>query len=156
MPMIATAKGFDTLFELHLDEMSVSSSVNYATFLRAETCRVSDPSSLTPEELADAAHKIFCGLPAPLVWDEIRTWTINATVSKPDIYLLRDHITLFTDISKDFISGPPGDYDQFVPYLYVFNMNISEYSLRLYVNDHNVINNPSSIGDNSENCYESS
>jgi hypothetical protein len=39
--MVATAAGYDTLLELHLDEMSVTSSVNYACFLRAETCRVS-------------------------------------------------------------------------------------------------------------------
>lgn len=41
MPTVATELGYDTLFEFHLDEMSVASSVNYATFVKAETCRVS-------------------------------------------------------------------------------------------------------------------
>lgn len=41
MPTVATESGYDTLFEFHLDEMSVASSVNYATFVKAETCRVS-------------------------------------------------------------------------------------------------------------------
>lgn len=40
LPMVATAAGYDTLLELHLDEMSITSSVNYACFFRAETCRV--------------------------------------------------------------------------------------------------------------------
>lgn len=70
-------------------------------------------------------------------------------MSKPDIYLLRDHVTLFTDVAKDWISGPAGDFNHFVPYLYDFNLDISDYTLRLYVNDHNVINNPSSLADNS-------
>ncbi|ORY77194.1 hypothetical protein BCR35DRAFT_353168 [Leucosporidium creatinivorum] len=130
LPMVATAAGYDTLLELHLDEMSITSSVNYACFLRAETCRV------------------HCGLPSPLAWDELRTWTINTTVSKPDISLLRDHITLLSDVAKDWTSGPPGDYEQFVPFLYAMNFKITDYTLRLFVNDHNIINNPTTIEDN--------
>lgn len=54
MPMIATSQGFDTLFELHLDELSISSSVNYATFLKAETCRVRIFLSLVRESESSA------------------------------------------------------------------------------------------------------
>lgn len=93
---------------------------------------------------------MHCGLPSPLVWDELRTWTINTIIAKPDISLLRDHITLLSDVAKDWTSGPPGDYEHFVPFLYALNVKITEYALRLFVNDHNIINNPTTIEDNSE------
>lgn len=79
----------------------------------------------------------------------MRTWTINVTISKPDISLLRDHVTLFADLAKDFTSGPPGDYEHFVPYIYNFNLNITELILKLFVNDHNIINNSTTAEDNS-------
>ena len=41
LPMVATSKGYDAFFEIHLDEMVVASSVNYANFVKAQTCRVS-------------------------------------------------------------------------------------------------------------------
>jgi hypothetical protein len=41
LPMIATSAGYDSQVELHLVEMSIASSVNYATFVQTETCRVS-------------------------------------------------------------------------------------------------------------------
>ncbi|GAA5833329.1 hypothetical protein JCM11251_005205 [Rhodosporidiobolus azoricus] len=130
LPMVATTGGYDTLLEMHLDELSISSSVNYAPFLHAEACR------------------IHCGLPSPLVWDEKRTWTITTNISRPDISLLRDHITLFADVAKDWTSGPPGDYDHFVPFLYEMNIEVRDYVIQLYVNDHNIINNPTTAEDN--------
>lgn len=41
LPMVNSDAGYETLVEVHLDALAISSSVNYATFLRAETCRVS-------------------------------------------------------------------------------------------------------------------
>lgn len=105
---------------------------------------------LNTPKLANRHDQIHCGLPAPLIWDALRTWTINVTLAKPDIFLLRDHITLFSDIAKDWISGPPGDYEHFVPFIYALNLTLSDYTLRLFVNDHNIINNPSTVVDNSK------
>lgn len=149
LPMVATPQGYDTLVEFHLDEMSVSSSVNYATFLKAETCRVRPFSPIKASQMLTSSSQVHVGLPSPLVWEELRTWTINVTMAKPDISLLRDHITLFTDVAKDWTSGPPGSYEHFVPYNYVLNFTLSDYILRLFVNDHNIINNPATIEDNS-------
>lgn len=70
-------------------------------------------------------------------------------MAKPDISLLRDHITLLSDVAKDWTSGPLGDYEQFVPYNYAMNVKITDYTLRLFVNDHNIINNPTTLEDNS-------
>ncbi|GJN87915.1 hypothetical protein Rhopal_000870-T1 [Rhodotorula paludigena] len=130
LPMVATNAGYDTLLELHLDDLNVASSVNHETFLHADACRV------------------HCGLPSPLVWDERRTWTITTKIARPDISLLRDHITLFTDVAKDWTSGPPGDYDHFVPFLYEMHLEVTDYAIQLYLNDHNIINNPTAVEDN--------
>lgn len=92
--------------------------------------------------------QVHCGLPSPLVWDALRTWSVDVTLAKPDISLLRDHITLVSDIAKDWTSGPPGNYEHFVPFVYAFNLTIIDYTLRLFVNDHNIINNPSTLEDN--------
>jgi hypothetical protein len=128
--MVATDAGHDTLFELHLDTIVVSTSVNYVDFFKADLCRVS------------------CQMPSPLKWDALRQWTFNIGLAHTEIYLLRDHITLLTDLIKDWISGPPADYEHFVPYSYEVNFNVTDYRLNLYLNDHNIINNPMTVEDN--------
>lgn len=40
LPTVAAKDGFDSLLEVHLDTVAISSSINYRKFLRAETCRV--------------------------------------------------------------------------------------------------------------------
>ncbi|KAK4047646.1 Macrophage colony-stimulating factor 1 receptor [Microbotryomycetes sp. JL201] len=130
LPMVSDRDGYETLIELHLDNLGISSSVNYATFVKAESCR------------------LHCSLPSPLGWDAPRTWTVSTSMSKFDVFLLRDHITLLTDVAKDWTSGPPGDYEHFVPFTYQLDVKVTDYKLRLYVNDHNIINNPTEIADN--------
>lgn len=41
VPMVATAKGFQSVLEVHLDTVTVTSSLNDIRLLTAETCRVS-------------------------------------------------------------------------------------------------------------------
>ena len=130
LPMVATKAGYDTLLELHLDDISASSSVNHETFFHAESCRIG------------------CGLPSPLVWDEKRTWTITTKIARPDISLLRDHVTLFTDVAQDWTSGPAGDYDHFVPFVYKMDVEVRDYAIQLFLNDHNIISNATSPEDN--------
>ncbi|SGY18835.1 BQ5605_C014g07488 [Microbotryum silenes-dioicae] len=123
IPMVATATGYDQQVEVHLDEISITSSVNYAPFLRAQSSR------------------IFLAMPSPLAWNAARTWDIDISLAKPEISLLRDHITLLTDVAKDWTCGPPGDYEHFVPFVYSLKFGLTDYVLRLYVNDHNIISN---------------
>ncbi|GAA5906531.1 hypothetical protein JCM8208_000472 [Rhodotorula glutinis] len=130
LPMVATKAGYDTLLELHLDDISASSSVNHETFFHAESCRIG------------------CGLPSPLVWDEKRTWTITTKIARPDISLLRDHVTLFTDVAQDWTSGPAGDYDHFVPFVYKMDVEVRDYAIQLFLNDHNIISNATAPEDN--------
>lgn len=61
---------------------------------------------------------------------------------QPVLYLLRDHINMFTDLGKDWTSGPPADYQKFVPMIYRFKFEMHNYELNLYANDQNIIDKP--------------
>lgn len=61
---------------------------------------------------------------------------------QPTLSLLRDHVNMITDLGRDWVSGPPTDYQKFVPMVYVFEMKMHHYELNLYLNDQNVIDKP--------------
>ncbi|KAH6910365.1 hypothetical protein BKA70DRAFT_1272889, partial [Coprinopsis sp. MPI-PUGE-AT-0042] len=100
MPMVIGSQGYEPIVEIHLDTVSVASSLNDIKLIEAETCRVR------------------CEQPSPVSWNETRTWTYSITLRQPVLYLLRDHINMFTDLGKDWASGPPTDYQKFVPMIY--------------------------------------
>lgn len=81
-------------------------------------------------------------MPSPLKWNDQRQWTFAINLRQPVFYLLRDHINMFTDLSKDWASGPPSSYDRFIPMLYKVEIDMSNYELNTYVNDHNIIDKP--------------
>jgi hypothetical protein len=56
--------------------------------------------------------------------------------------LLRDHITLITDLAKDWSSGATGDFHHFIPCDYQFRITLTDYSIKLYVNDFNIVDSP--------------
>jgi hypothetical protein len=89
-------------------------------------------------------------MPSPLQWNAERQWTIDTAFTRPIIHLLRDHVTLITDLVKDWTSGPPSDFALFVPTTYVLKMGIKDFEVYLYVNDHNVIDFPLSHEHNGE------
>lgn len=49
---------------------------------------------------------------------------------------------MFTDLGKDWTSGPPADYQKFVPMIYRFKFEMHNYELNLYANDQNIIDKP--------------
>jgi len=81
-------------------------------------------------------------MPAPVRWNNERIWTFAVYLRHPTLYLLRDHINMFTDLGKDWTSGPPTDYQKFIPMIYAFQFEMSNYQWNLYVNDHNIIDKP--------------
>lgn len=89
-------------------------------------------------------------MPSPLIWNAQRTWNFNISFDEPDIYLLRDHVTLMIDLSKDWVSGPPVEQGRFIPITYAIQLELRNYKLSLYLNDHNVIDYPLSDPQNSE------
>jgi hypothetical protein len=77
-----------------------------------------------------------------LKWNAERDWTFTIKLRQPVMYLLRDHINMFTDLARDWTSGPPSDYFRFVPTNYAVQLEVIQYQLNLYLNDHNVIDKP--------------
>ena len=77
-------------------------------------------------------------------------------MDRPVIFIVRDHINMLTDLGKDWASGPPSDFDTFVPINYAIYITLSEYELNLYANDHNIIDRPLDKRDNSEGISLSS
>jgi hypothetical protein len=49
---------------------------------------------------------------------------------------------MFTDLGKDWASGPPSDYNRFIPMIYSLHVEMKNYDLKTYVNDHNIIDKP--------------
>ncbi|KAI9455337.1 hypothetical protein BJY52DRAFT_1280457, partial [Lactarius psammicola] len=124
MPMVADAQGYHPLLEVHLDSVTVSSSLNDVRVLTTESCRVSGE------------------LPSPLKWDASRQWAFHISLRQPVFYILRDHINMFTDLGKDWSSGPPSDYFTWVPMRYAVDLDLRNYVIHTYVNDHNIIDKP--------------
>ncbi|QRV79612.1 fermentation-like protein [Ceratobasidium sp. AG-Ba] len=143
MPMVASRKGFQANLEVDLRKITASSSVNQVEFLRADRCVVRGT------------------MPNPHIWNAERVWRIETTLTKPIIKLLRDHINLLTDLTKDWTSSSPSDtpdelrrssveeYERFVPIVYDLKVVLENYRLDLYANDHNIIDWPLSHVDNS-------
>ncbi|KAJ6586994.1 hypothetical protein DFH09DRAFT_241649 [Mycena vulgaris] len=124
MPMVAGASGYESVVEAHLDTVAITSSLNDIRLVSAESCRIRGE------------------LPSPLQWNAQRTWKIGISLRLPVLYILRDHINMFTDLGKDWAAGPPSDYHRFVPTLYVVELELHHFELNLYVNDHNIIDKP--------------
>lgn len=87
-------------------------------------------------------------MPTPLRWDAQRDWGFDLTLESPDITLLRDHVTLISDLAKDWSSGSQGDFHHFVPNHYNFRINMLNYAFHLYLNDYNIVDRPQSRDDN--------
>lgn len=66
-------------------------------------------------------------------------------------YIIRDQINMFTDLGKDWSSGPPSDFNTFVPMIYGLSVSFQGgFDINLFANDHNVIDRPSDKQDNSK------
>lgn len=64
------------------------------------------------------------------------------------MFLFRDHINMLTDLGRDWSSGPPHDFNTYIPMIYGVNLGLSEFELNLFANDHNVVDKPLSRDDN--------
>lgn len=127
-----TEEGFPNNVSFHFSNMEIRTSVNHELLLRAK-CFNFD---------ADMGY--------PLGWNDQANWTIDLSSTQLEIFILREHITLISDVFADFSSGEPTPYELFRPFIYKINWNLKGYSIYLNVNDHNIINNPL---DFNENCY---
>ncbi|KAJ5084003.1 hypothetical protein NUU61_008582 [Penicillium alfredii] len=130
MDMMASSQGFQNELSLDLRESKLSSSVNHGLLWQC------------PRQL------VTCDLSNPLCWNSLRSWKFTVDSQNLELFLLRDHIFLLTDLVNDWASGPPSDYYTFVPFIYNIDLCFSNPQLFVNVNDRNIISNPSDLEDN--------
>lgn len=76
-------------------------------------------------------------------------------MDRPVLYIIRDHINMLTDLGRDWSSGPPTDFNTFIPMIYGVNIIMNGFELNMYANDHNIIDRPLDRQENGK-IYESS
>jgi hypothetical protein len=126
----ATSHGYDTMLALHLDSLSISSSINAEVFLTAKSCKVS--------------------LHGPVLAKSQLAITMPTPMDEPEITLMRDHTTLISDLARDWSSGLQGDFHHFVPNHYNFRVSILNYGIHLFINDFNIIDDPKNRSNNGQ------
>ncbi|KAL3461594.1 hypothetical protein BJX64DRAFT_154782 [Aspergillus heterothallicus] len=130
MAMVAGESGFASQLDLDLRDSKLSSSVNHALLW---SC---------PRQL------ITCDLSVPLAWNSMRTWKFDVKSQDMELFLLRDHIFLLTDLITDWGSGPSQDYYTFVPFIYHLKLSFTNLRLLINVNDSNIVSDPTDLNEN--------
>lgn len=57
------------------------------------------------------------------------------------------------DLSRDWTTGPPAQWHQFVPTIYLFEVDLFHFDFNLYANDQNIIDKPLMKDENSQFSY---
>lgn len=130
MDMAAGKSGFASQLDIDIRDSKMSSSVNHALLW---SC---------PRQL------ITCDLSVPLSWRTLRTWKFDVKNHDMELFLLRDHIFLLTDLITDWGSAPPSDYYTFVPFIYRLSLSFTNIQLFINVNDSNIVSDPTDLSDN--------
>jgi hypothetical protein len=130
MDMYASAHGFQNKLDVDVASTEISSSVNHGLLWRS------------------GSLSLDCDLSAPIGWNTLRTWMFNIKCRDMELFLLRDHLFLLTDLVADWGTGPPPEYFLFVPFRYLLNVDFTNFKLYLNTNDSNIVNNPADLEDN--------
>jgi hypothetical protein len=130
MDMVGSSAGFRNELSLDLRDSRLSSSINHGLLWQCPR------------------QQVTCDLSNPLSWNSLRSWRFTVESQNLQLFLLRDHIFLLTDLVSDWASGPPSDYYTFVPFIYNLDLNFTGFQLFINVNDRNIISNPSDLEDN--------
>ncbi|EXJ89095.1 hypothetical protein A1O3_02159 [Capronia epimyces CBS 606.96] len=130
MDMVARQEGYRNQLRLDLRDTTATSSVNHALLWR---CR---------------SQKVSCDLSNPLVWNSLHTWTFDVETNAMEMFLLRDHMFLLTDLIGDFTAGQKPDYMTFVPFIYRLHLRFPDLKLYLNANDYNIIDSPCDLEEN--------
>lgn len=130
MDLVAKEDGFSNQLNMDLRGPEISTSVNHGLLWRSKS------------------QKISCNLSFPLKWNTLHPWHIDIQGDEPELFILRDHVFLLTDLVSDWTSGPPGDFHNFIPYYYTISLHFNACKIYVNANDCNIINNPSDIDDN--------
>ncbi|KAF2154159.1 hypothetical protein K461DRAFT_254355 [Myriangium duriaei CBS 260.36] len=130
MDMYARSDGFRNALSVHMKKPRISSSVNHDILWESGDITVSGDLS------------------NPLAWNTLRTWKFKISCDDLDLYILRDHMFLLTDVISDWTSGAVPNFYTFVPYRYELEADFNNFDLILSANDANLINRPTDLDDN--------
>ncbi|KAF2849505.1 hypothetical protein T440DRAFT_452320 [Plenodomus tracheiphilus IPT5] len=128
--MYASHQGFLSRLDVEVPRTEISSSVNHGLLWRS------------------GLITLDCDLSTPLGWNTLHKWLFNVKCRDLELFLLRDHLFLLTDLVADWGTGPPPDYYLFVPFLYLLHVDFENFSLYMNTNDSNIVNNPADLDDN--------
>ncbi|KAF4513082.1 hypothetical protein G6O67_000402 [Ophiocordyceps sinensis] len=131
MDMFGSPSGFENRLDIDLPGTELWSSVNHDLLWKS------------------GAQRISCNLGNPLSWNTLRQWHFTVDCTDLELFLLRDHIFLLTDLVDDWSSGPPPEYLVFTPFKYHLHLNLRNPRLYINVNDENIIDNATALDDNS-------
>ncbi|KAK7432669.1 Macrophage colony-stimulating factor 1 receptor [Neonectria magnoliae] len=127
MDMLASPTGYSTNLDVNLPSSELWSSVNHDLLWRS------------------GAQRLNCDLSNPISWNGLRNWYFNIHSDKMELFILRDHIFLLTDLVDDWTNGPPPDYLVFTPFKYHINLTLQSLKLYLNVNEANIIDKATAI-----------
>ncbi len=131
MAMVASPEGYQNDLHIAIPKTEVSSSVNHGMLWRSGQISVKGDLSY------------------PCEWNSLRVWTFSTLFNDMEVFVLRDHLFLLTDLVADWGSGPSSDFYTFTPFRYILELRLQDFKLFLNINDSNVVNNPSDLEDNS-------
>ncbi|KAG7721065.1 hypothetical protein KL949_000797 [Ogataea haglerorum] len=126
----STESGWANKFHVDLNNPVISSSVNHEIFFKA------------------MKHTINADVGYPLQWNGPATWSFQNRSTNAELYLLREHIELLTDMFGDFSSGNPTPYELFRPFFYKINWKVYNYNISLNLNEKNIVSHPLDYNDN--------
>eukprot|EP00842_Homolaphlyctis_polyrhiza_P001441 jgi/Hompol1/2298/HPOL_005403-RA len=87
-------------------------------------------------------------LESPLAWNGLRDWQIIWKLADCDVFLLREHVSLFADLIRDLNSLPPPALEYFVPSVYTISLNLQRVKFLLNTNKMNITAHHNSLSEN--------
>ncbi|KAG7663520.1 CSF1 [[Candida] subhashii] len=136
---VANSKeGWPNRLKVILNEPEIRSSVNHDVLFIAES------------------HEIDAKIGFPLEWNGPCTWDFEQTSLNGQLFFLREHTLLFSDLFTDWASGETQPYEYFRPFVYNIHWKIINYKLYLNINDLNIINNPLDFSNNKYLSFQGS
>jgi hypothetical protein len=130
MDMVARQTGYKSNVDADIRRLEIYTSVNHGLLWRS------------------GALSLDCDLSVPLGWNAMRAWQFKIVNDDLELFILRDHLFLLTDVITDWTSGPPSEYFTFTPFRYLLDVRFRNFKLYLNTNDSNIINDPSDLEKN--------
>lgn len=121
---VATEDGWANRLVCTFQNPELRSSVNHDLMFMANT------------------HVIECDIGYPLKWNGPINWSFANVSDNVELFLLRDHTILLSDMLGDFGLGPQPPYENYRPFSIDFDWDMRGYRVYLNVNENNIINNP--------------